>query len=188
MKSLQKSIKLTTLGFTLVELLVTMSIFVLVLAGAGASFRQANLRRSVNDAAETLRQAIFEVRGLALAPSVDKPPGLPGYALVLTSDTTWEIREIEPYIESGPEPLAHLSFGTTLETGRLPGGITYRTEPAIEWIGFRIAPTGEILIGPNVDDDLFDGVVIQVSRADIGMTISLIFDDETGLVDRVSGS
>lgn len=172
-------------GFTLTELLVTIGIFVLVLGGAGVSFRQASLRRSVTDAAESLRQAILEVQGQALAPTAEKVPGIEGYAFTLLSETDWEIREVTRSFRTTADGVTNLSFGNSLKRGHVPAGVIYRSEPVIEWIGFLIVPTGEIIAGPNFDDDLTAGIDLVVERPDIGRTVRLHFDDETGLIDLV---
>lgn len=124
-------------GFTLTEFLVTLSIFMLLVGAAFASFRSTNQHTELAQAAEDLRQAIYETRALALAPATSKAPGSPGYLIRLTGERDWQIVELEPVdSKTGGERI--------IRQGSLGSRTRYVTPLTVSELRFDILDRGRV--------------------------------------------
>lgn len=118
-----------------------------MLVGASlVSFRQSNQHNQLLQAAEDIRQAIYETRSLALAPAIDKASGSPGYRLRLRDDRVWELIEMAPVTLEESERVVRF--------GRLPD-VTQFVEP-LEFtdLDFLITDAGRISVAGETDGEL----------------------------------
>lgn len=72
-------------GFTLIELIVSIGIIGLLLAGGIPAFRSYGSRVALENTAQAVAQAVYQARTLALAPEAEKETVVIGYGLTFES-------------------------------------------------------------------------------------------------------
>lgn len=92
-------------GFTLIELIVTTGIMVMILAAVTITGGQTNAERQLKTTAETVRQAMYRARALALAPDVGKQATSVAYCFSLTDQTNgqyggYKITEVDSTVRA----------------------------------------------------------------------------------------
>jgi len=75
-------------GFTLVELLVTISIVMLLMVVAIPNFSKYRNLNDLGNAAKLIQSEIYKARSLALAPATDKNPLTNSYGIFITKDAS----------------------------------------------------------------------------------------------------
>lgn len=74
-------------GFTLVEILVTISIVALLMIISIPSFRNYKYRNDLSRGADLIQSAVYEARNLALAPQTDKADDSGYYVIRFTDES-----------------------------------------------------------------------------------------------------
>jgi len=164
-------------GFTLTELIVTISIFSLLLAGASLSFRGATAGRVLRQAADDVASAIYQARSLTLAPAVGRTLGSPGYQFRLVDDQAYEIREIGITHGDGS-----VSGGRVVGGGRLPDDLHFVQPAGFTDLDFSIKDQGQI-IAPETETGFFELTIIR--ERDYPDSVRLVIYAGTGQVERI---
>lgn len=157
-------------GFTLVELLVTTTIFVMLLAGAGLASRGAIADRTLEQTANSVQSAIYQARSLALAPETTRLHGSPGYRF-LVKNNNYEVWELN----SGNQA------GSLVSSGTLPSGLSFvlPLTPSPFMMDFLILDQGKISTTSN------DVYQLIVKRNDNQGAVRLTAYGATGQVEQV---
>lgn len=169
--------RINSAGFTLTELIVTISIFTMLLAGASLSFRGATAGRNLRQAADDVRAAIYQTRGLALAPEVGRTRGSAGYRFRLADDQTYEIREIDVTHADGS-----IETGRVVGGGTLPDDLRFILPAGFTDLDFSIADQGQI-VAPVASSGSFELTILR--ERDYPDSVRLVIYPLTGQVERI---
>jgi prepilin-type N-terminal cleavage/methylation domain-containing protein len=119
-------------GFTLVELLVTISIFTILFTIGVAKYNQFNRRQVVKQAALNLKTNLFSARNKALAGEKDCSGSLDGYEVTFSSDSyTFRAK-------------CGTNYGAS-KTVNLPGSVVINSSP--DAIIFKVLGQGALIDG-----------------------------------------
>ncbi|MCA9388646.1 prepilin-type N-terminal cleavage/methylation domain-containing protein [Candidatus Berkelbacteria bacterium] len=131
-------------GFTLVEILVSMSIVVLMLGVGIPAFQQFGKQAELDQAASEVQTAILEARNLALSPEAGKAPQIDYYGLIFHSDGSGG--QTNQYsvvrIDSNNPPTLPLADDLIVKIRTLPRGLAFQQTPTNLW--YSIIGQGEV--------------------------------------------
>lgn len=131
-------------GFTLIEILVSMSIVVLMLGVGIPAFQEFGKQAELNQSASEVQNAIFEARNLSLSPEADKKPEIDYYGLIFHSDGTGP--DTNQYsvirVNSNNPPTIPIDPDLIVKTRTLPNGLSFQAIPTKLW--YSIAGQGEV--------------------------------------------
>lgn len=135
-------------GFTLVELLVSISI-VTVMMGVGLpAFRNYGRKAELNQAATDIQVAILQAHNLALAPESDKPSAVDYYGVQFNPDNSFDLIRGVRKLDGCPDPeiiSTPLSQPPAqLEHHQLPTGISFNKKP--DCVGYLVGTGGSPVI------------------------------------------
>lgn len=133
-------------GFTLIEILVTITIVGLLLVVSIPNFRSFKYKNDLARAAEIVQSGIYETRNLALAPSVDKLEATKYY--VFSAEAEGNIFKINEAAYLPDQVGSETSSMTLVQTGSLPANVKFDNN---EEIYFSIEKQGKIeeIVGYN---------------------------------------
>ena len=126
-------------GFTLIEILVTITIVGLLLVISVPNFRSYKNKNDLSRAAAIVQSGIYETRNLALAPGISKQEETKYY--VFSADTGENVYKISESTYLPNDIGAENSSMTLIETGNLPENVKFDND---EKIYFSIEKQGKI--------------------------------------------
>ncbi len=166
-------------GFTLIEILVSLSIVGVLLATGIPAFRSYGNTAQLTQAARDVEVSLLEARNFALAPPAentnlvthfgirfeDAGPGT--YALIAVN------ADLPPNcLQANPTSCQ----ASVIQTRSLPQGISFVDPPRYAW--FSILRQGEVVLDP-VDNDL---ALVTSKRVSGSATVELVINPVTGQV------
>ncbi len=157
----KNKVSISTTGFTLIEILVTIAIVGLMLVVSVPTFRDYKYRNDLSRGADLIQSAIYETKNLALSPQTDKNEDTGYYVIEFISGNEGNMVSI---YEAASESTVFedmilvkkfdLPEGVVLDAGSLPAdGIFYSIEKQGEIIkpveNVEIKISHEDIIGSN---------------------------------------
>lgn len=132
--------KMKNAGFTLVELLVSISIMIVMLGVGMPAFQKYGRRAELQQAATDIQVALMQAHSLALAPEADKPSGVNYYGVQFTAPISFNvIRGIQ-----APQATGCPTSPTTIERHALPVALSMTSiVPLSGCIGYLVGKGGE---------------------------------------------
>lgn len=159
-------------GFTLIELMVTLSMVVLLLAGGVPAFNRFNYNNELQRASDTLIGGINEAKTLALAPGHDKKALYDSYKIEFLANGY----EISVGKWDGNSDLVKNENinREKIRSDYLPSRVTLDQQDIGKKIIFSITNLGGI-IWPQASD-----VIITLTHAKLSNSKKIIVNSETG--------
>ncbi len=172
-------------GFTLVELVVTAGIMVMILGAVTISGGQTNALRRLKTGGETLRQALYRTRGLALAPAVDKAVSTKAYCFSLTGPAggPWTGFKL---IEVSDPSLACAAQGPVVDEQSFPSDIVVTTSlPFDQDVVYAIDGYARIT---RPDPQTRNTIEITLAQARVATPLVVRLHTPTGQVELCQGT
>lgn len=170
-------------GVTLIELLVTIAIIILLLAGGVPAYRQYGYVNDLNQAAQDVKNAILETQSFALAPPGDTSAGFKAsdFTIYFSSIDSGLFKKNHYYIFPSNTP----SLGPILKEYILPNGIHFdlmigRFAYSIEQRGKIIDPI--IVDTPGQQLDTGSVMTLLIISDKISQTKTITVNRETGQI------
>lgn len=158
-------------GFTLIEILVTITIVAFLLIVSIPAFRNYQYKNDLTRSADMVQSAIYETKNLSLAPQIDKQNNTTYYAINFDSGTNQMII----YEASSDTTLP--SDGTLVKTFDLPNNIIF-SDDTVANIYFSIAKQGKI-VGSDTQDII---ITISSDKLEKNNTKTIEVNNITGQV------
>lgn len=129
-------------GFTLVELMVSISIVTVMMAVGLPAFKNYGRKAELNQAATDIQVAILQAHNLALAPESDKPSSVDYYGVKFNSDNSFDVIRGIRKLNGCPES------SSQLEHHQLPVAISFKQQPQQpDCVGYLVGAGGSPVIG-----------------------------------------
>lgn len=162
-------------GFSLIEVVVSISIVALMIGVGVPAFRQYGRLASFRQAADDIQLAILQAHNLSLAPEADKSAAENYYGVHLYPDGKYEV--VRRCFDAGVSPLCASTTEVVVSRYQLDQSILVETTPAI---GYLVGTGGKPVV-PTIPDNEIHLRSTQITDDELA-TIVLIVNPITGQV------